>query len=1010
MRNRGVVRLFSILLALVCIYYLSFTFVSSRVEKKAAQIAKGNEKKEFHYLDSMSGETVYNFLGIRKYTYKEVKQKEINLGLDLKGGMNVTLEISVVDLVRALSNYSKDSTFNSAIRMAQLKQKNSQEDFVTLFGQAYKEIDPNARLAANFLTPELKDRITFNSTNDDVIKVIKEEADAAIDNSFNILRSRIDRFGVVSPNIQKLSQRGRILVELPGVKDKDRVRNLLQGTASLEFWETFENQEVYPYLLEVNEMLKEMNIGTKSSTSSNGTTANTSTANDLLSELSDSTSQASAEEKKDDLSLLDEIETDKSKSPSDASSELSTDYPLFSVLTPNVNNEGQLFPGPVIGIANYSDTSTVNTYLNLAKQKSILPRDLKLSWQLKPFDEKGVFFQLVALKITTRDGKAPLDGGVITDANQDFGQSQASAEVNMSMNSEGAKVWARMTKDNLGKSIAIALDGYVVSYPTVQSEITGGRSNITGNFTVEEAKDLANMLKSGKMPAPANIVEEYVVGPTLGKESISAGLWSFIIAFIFVMLFMMLMYSGQAGNVANVALLVNLFFMMGILASFGAVLTLPGIAGMVLTVGMAVDANVLIYERIQEELRAGKGLKLAVADGFKNAFSAIIDGQLTTLITGIILYLSNSGPVKGFATTLIIGIATSLFTAIFITRLILEFFLSKNINVKFITKFALKILQSTNYKFIKNRKIAYWISGVIIGVSLISMVVRGFDYGIDFKGGRTYVVEFKEDVKVAQVSQLLADEFGSAPEVKTFGSDNTVRITTDFKIDENNKEIDMQIEDMLFSGLKPIVGEITRDNFTQNYIRSSNKVGPTISDDIKKGALIAVFFSLVGIFIYVMIRFKKWYYSLGGIAALAHDAIAVLGFFSIFRGLLPFNMEVDQTFIAAILTVIGFSINDTVVIYDRIREYLGLHPKETIENNMDNAINHTLRRTLNTSLSVIVVLLAIIIFGGASIRGFAVAMLIGCISGVYSTVFVATPISFDVQRWVEKRKLKKGRA
>ncbi len=1009
MQNKGVIRLFSILLALVCIYQLSFTLVSTRVEKKAAQIAKGNDKKEFHYLDSMSGETVYNFLGIRKFTYKEVKQREINLGLDLKGGMNVTLEISVVDLVKALSNYSKDSTFNAALRLAQEKQKNSQEDFVSLFGKAFEEIDPNAKLAANFLTPELKDKITFNSTNNDVIEVIKEEADAAIDNSFNILRSRIDRFGVVSPNIQKLSQRGRILVELPGVKDKERVRNLLQGTASLEFWETFENQEVYPYLLEVNNMLKDMNIGTSvKSAKSQSDKTGTSSAEGLLDEAKDSASQVSEGEKKDDLSLLDEIETKKDDSPADASGNMKSDYPLFNVLMPNVNNQGQLFQGPVIGIANYSDTSTVNYYLSLARQKSLLPRDLRLSWQLKPFDEKGVFFQLIALKITTRDGKAPLDGGVITNANQDFGQNKASAEVNMSMNSEGSKIWARMTKDNLGKSIAIVLDGYVVSYPTVQVEITGGRSNITGNFTVEEAKDLANMLKSGKMPAPANIVEEYVVGPTLGKESINAGMWSFIIAFIFVMLFMMLMYTGQAGNVANTALLLNLFFIMGVLASFGAVLTLPGIAGIVLTVGMAVDANVLIYERIQEELRAGKGLKLAVADGFKNAFSAIIDGQLTTMLTGIVLYFFGSGPIKGFATTLIIGILTSLFTAIFITRLILEFFLSKNINVKFITKFATRILQSTNYKFIRNRKIAYWISGTIIGVSLLSMIFRGFDYGIDFKGGRTYVVEFKQDVKVADVAQLLADEFGSAPEVKTFGSNNTVRITTDFRIDENSKEVDNQIEDLLFSGLKPMTGEISKDNFVQNFIKSSNKVGPTISDDIKKGAIIAIFLSLIGIFIYILIRFKKWYFSLGGIAALAHDAIVVLGFFSIFRGLLPFNMEVDQTFIAAILTVIGYSINDTVVIYDRIREYLGLHPKETLENNMDNAVNHTLRRTLNTSLSVIVVLLAIIIFGGASIRGFAVAMLIGCISGVYSTVFVATPISYDVQRLVEKRKLKKG--
>jgi SecD/SecF fusion protein len=992
MQNKGVIRLFAILLAIVCLYQLSFTFVANRVEKKAAEVARGNELKEVHYLDSMSSEVVYN-LGIRKYTYKEVQQREIQLGLDLKGGMNVTLEISVVDLVRALSNDSKDATFNAAINRALEKQKNSQEDFVTLFGKAFKEIDPNASLAANFLTPTLKDRISFNSTNEEVIKVIQAEADAAIENSFNILRSRIDRFGVVSPNLQMLAQKGRILVELPGVKDKARVRNLLQGTAALEFWETFENQEVYPYLLQVNDMMKEINKGGSTSVAA-------------ATEASSDSTKAT-----DDSSLLDELNTAAVTEKKDASAATQGDnseYPLFNVLIPNVNQKGQLFPGPVVGFANFGDTATVNKYIEIARQKSIIPRDLKLAWGLKPFDEKGALYQLIALRITTRDGKAPLDGGVIVDADQDFGQNQASAEVNMTMNSEGAKTWARITKDNLGKSVAIVLDGYVASYPTVQSEITGGRSNITGNFTVEEAKDLANMLKSGKMPAPAKIVEEYVVGPTLGKESISAGLWSFVISFALVLCFMMLMYSSQAGNIANIALLTNLFFLMGVLASFGAVLTLPGIAGIVLTVGMAVDANVLIYERIQEEMRGGKALRLAISDGYKNAFSAIIDGQLTTMITGIVLYMFGSGPIKGFATTLIIGIVTSIFTSVFISRLIFEFCLSKNWDLKIITKFALKILQSTNYKFISKRKTWYWISGIIIGAGILSMVFRGFDYGIDFKGGRTYVVEFKQNVRVADVQSALAAKFGSAPEVKTYGSDNTVRITTDYKIDDKEVAVDNEIEGLLYDGLKSIAGNsVSKEVFTQDFIQSSNKVGPTISDDIKKGALWAVFFSLIAIFLYVMVRFKKWYYSLGGIAALAHDTLIVLSFFSIFRGLLPMSMDIDQNFVAAILTVIGYSINDTVVIFDRIREYVGLHPKENLENNMDNAVNHTLRRTLNTSLSVLVVLLAIIIFGGDSIRGFAVAMFIGCISGVYSTVFIATPIAYDAKNWDDRRKAKK---
>jgi len=976
MQNKGVIRLFAILLALVCVYQLSFTFVAGRVEKKAAQIAKGNQLKEVHYLDSISSETVYNFLGIRKYTYKEVKQRELNLGLDLKGGMNVTLEISVVDLVRAMSNYSKDETFNKAIQLAFEKQKNSQSDFVTLFGEAYYEIDPNARLAAVFLTPELKDKISFNSSNSDVIKVIKEEAGAAIDNSFNILRSRIDRFGVSQPNIQMLSQSGRILVELPGVKDKDRVRNLLQGTASLEFWETFENQEVYSFLLQANDLIKDIEKAPSSAIKSISTTTESS-------------------EKSDDLSLLDELETSKDSTSVNKTKDQATEYPLFAVLIPNSNQQGQLFPGPAVGFSHFGDTAAVNKYLNMPQIKALFPRDLKFAWQLKPFDEKGNFYQLVALKITTRDGRAPLDGDAINDARQDFGQSQASAEVNMNMNSDGAKIWARMTKDNIGKSIAIVLDGFVVSYPTVQTEITGGRSNITGNFSVEEAKDLANMLKSGKMPAPANIVEEYVVGPSLGQESINSGLWSFVIAFLLVLVYMLLMYSYHAGGVANIALVANLFLLIGVLASFGAVLTLPGIAGIVLTMGMAVDANVLIFERINEELKGGKGIKLAVQDGYKHAYSAIIDGQVTTLLTGIVLYIFGSGPIKGFATTLIIGIMTSLFTAIFISRLIFEFMLSKDINIRFISKATKNLLQNIDFKFIGKRKLAYFISGTLIVISIASIAIKGFDYGIDFKGGRTYVIEFKNDVKVSDVSTMLAGQFGSAPEVKTFGSDRQVRLTTDYHIDDQSSTIDNQVEDMLYQGLSPIIGNIAKDDFTNNYIKSSTKVGPTISDDIKKDAILAILFALIAIFLYILVRFKNWQYGLGGVIALAHDSIIVLGAFSLFSGILPFSLEIDQAFIAAILTVIGYSINDTVIIFDRIREHVGLYPKRKMIDNMDHAINSTLRRTLNTALTTLVVLLAIFIFGGDSIRGFTFALLVGITIGTYSSVFVASPITYE---------------
>jgi SecD/SecF fusion protein len=975
MQNKGVIRLFTILLALVCVYQLSFTFVAGRVEKKAAEIARGNQLKEVHYLDSVSGETVYNFLGIRKYNYKEVKQRELNLGLDLKGGMNVTLEISVVDLVRAMTNYTKDETFNKAIQLASEKQKNSQSDFVTLFGEAYKEIDPNARMAAVFLTPELKDKISFNSTNAEVLNVIEAEADAAIDNSFNILRSRIDRFGVSQPNIQMLSQRGRILVELPGVKDKDRVRNLLQGTASLEFWETFENQEVYSVLLQANDVIKDLN-------------KTTSTAGE-------STTVAEKTEKSDDLSLLDELETSKDSTSADKTKDQASEYPLFAILIPNANQQGQLFPGPAVGFSHFGDTAAVNKYLNMPQIKALFPRDLKFAWQLKPFDEKGNFYQLVALKITTRDGRAPLDGDAVNDARQDFGQGQASAEVNMNMNSDGAKIWARMTKDNIGKSIAIVLDGFVVSYPTVQTEITGGRSNITGNFTVEEAKDLANMLKSGKMPAPANIVEEYVVGPSLGQQSINAGLWSFVIAFILVLIYMLMMYSYHAGASANLALIANLFFLIGVLASFGAVLTLPGIAGIVLTMGMAVDANVLIYERVNDELKGGKGLKLAIQDGYRNAYSAIIDGQVTTLLTGIVLYIFGSGPIKGFATTLIIGIMTSLFTSIFITRLNFEYLLSKDINIKFISNKTKNWLQNVNFNFIGKRKIAYFISGTLLVISIGSIAIKGFDFGIDFKGGRTYVIEFKNDVKVEEVSKLLASQFGSAPEVKTFGSARQVRLTTDYHIDDQNATIDNQIEDMLYEGLKPLTGSVEKDVFLNDFIKSSTKVGPTISDDIKKDAILAIFFALVAIFLYILVRFRNWQFGLGGVIALMHDSIIVLGAFSLFSGILPFTLEIDQAFIAAILTVIGYSINDTVIIFDRIREYIGLYPKRRIASNMNHAMNSTLRRTLNTSLTTLVVLLAIFIFGGDSIRGFTFALLVGIGIGTYSSVFVAAPITFE---------------
>lgn len=997
MQNKGAILTFAILLAAVCLYQLTFTFKAAQIERRAKEYAQGDPAKEYFYLDSISGEVVYNFLGLKKFTYKDVKELEINLGLDLKGGMNVTLEVSVVDVIRALSNYNPDSTFNAALARAIELQKASTQDFVTLFGQAFQEIDPNARLAAIFNTLELRDRVNFNSTNAEVLDVIRREADAAIDNSFNILRTRIDRFGVAQPNIQQLQTRGRILVELPGIDNPERVRKLLQGTAQLEFWETYENQEVYPYLMQANQRLREITGSTEPSAPAD----NQPEAQTTESTVADTTRAETPS------SLLDELKSDTTGVAPEGANDLENfrkEFPLFALLTPSTDQTGNLFPGPVVGVAHARDTAEVNRILAREQIRNIFPRNMIFRWTAKPIDQAGTFYRLIALKVTTRDGQAPLTGEVITDARQDFDQFGGRPEVAMAMNSEGAKTWARMTKENIGKSIAIVLDGYVRSYPTVQNEITGGRSSITGLENIEEAKDLANILKSGKMPAPARIIQEEVVGPSLGKEAISAGLYSFLIAFIIVLLYMLFFYSKKAGLAANFALIANMFFIVGILASLGAVLTLPGIAGIVLTIGMSVDANVLIYERVQEELNAGKGLKLAISDGYKNAYSAIIDGQVTTLLTGIVLYLFGSGPIKGFATTLVIGILTSLFSAIFITRLIFEWQLKHNRNITFTSKITSNWLQNTHIKFLEKRKIAYIISGSLIVISLLSIAIRGFNYGIDFKGGRTYTVRFDQDVRVADIQSSLAAVYGTAPEVKTFGGNNQVRITTTYKVDDMSDTVDDEVETLLYQGLVNggFLNNVSFDDFSTNYRMSSQKVGPTISYDIKKDAVIAVIFSLIIIFLYILVRFSNWQYGLGAVAALAHDTIIVLGIFSLLYSILPFSLEIDQAFIAAILTVMGYSINDTVVVFDRIREYLKLYPKRDSEHTMDQAINGTLRRTFSTSLSTFVVLLAIFLFGGATIRGFTFALLVGILVGTYSSIFVATPIVYDTQMRIRR--------
>ena len=856
--------------------------------------------------------------------------------------MNVTLEVSVVDVIRAMSNYNKDANFNAAINMAIDKQLDSQDDFVTLFAQSFTEINPEGKLASIFYTPELKDKITSNSTNDEVMGVIRLEVEDAIDRSFNILRSRIDRFGVSQPNIQRLEGSGRILVELPGVKDPERVRKLLQGTAQLEFWETYENAEILGAIDQINAYLKSQVVEEEE------TVSEVEEVQEELASEDDFDSSLSI----DDLSAVSEAASD---SAAMTAEQFSRENPLYAVLFPNLNQSNQPNEGPVCGISSVKDTAAVNAYLNMDEVKDILPRDVRFAWTVKPYDPEGKFVQLVALKVTTRDGKAAMEGDVVTDARTDFGQFNGSPEVSMAMNAEGARQWKRLTADNIGKSVAIVLDNYVYSFPTVQAEISGGRSQITGNFTINEANDLSNILKSGKLPAPARIIEEAIVGPSLGQEAIDSGLRSFIIALSLVLLYMMFYYSF-AGLVSNVALLANLFFVFGVLSSLGAVLTLPGIAGIVLTIGMSVDANVLIYERIREELLNGKGLKLAVSDGYKNAYSSIIDANVTTLLTGIILYIFGSGPIKGFATTLVIGILTSLFSAIFITRLIFQWRLEKKGTASFDNSITKGAFKNTAIDFFGKRKFFYGVSSLIILIGIGSLVTKKLNYGVDFKGGRTFVVRFDQPVDNEAVRNSLADYFVDDsglkmfPEVKTFGDNNQVKITTKFLIDSKELSADVVVAEKLDNGLS-VIG---------NYeIMSSQKVGPTIADDIKVSALWSIMFSLLVIFLYILLRFRKWQFSLGAVAAVFHDVLIVLSIFSLFYGILPFSLEIDQAFIAALLTIIGYSLNDTVVVFDRIREHMGLYKKKEFTSLVNNALNSTLSRTVNTSLTTFFVLLVI---------------------------------------------------
>ena len=995
MQNKGLVRLFAIALALVCIFYLSFSFVTGHYNNQAKEYAKGDKLKEFNYLDSVASTKVW--LG---YTLKECREKEINLGLDLKGGMNVTLEVSEADILRSLSDYSTNANFNLALVNAiELQKTNSQKAYIDLFVESYTKLDPNAKLATIFSTFELKDKISLTTSNSDVIKVLKTEVEGAISNSFNVLRQRIDRFGVVQPNIQKLGN-GRILIELPGIKEPERVRKLLQGSANLEFWETYDLSEIINNIVDANKVLAKLNV------SGTDTIAAAKTATTIQpKKLSDVDSLKAALQKKNATATANANDSlqmqEKNKK----------ENPLFAVLQVNAQG-GQAGRGPVIGYAHSKDTVLINNYFKTKQVREILPRDLGLRWSVKSLDKKGEIFQLIAIKISNRDGRAPLSGEVITDARADFSQTSAYANVSMTMNAEGSKTWARMTKDNIGKSIAISLDGYIYSFPTVNTEITGGSSQITGNFTVDEAKDLANTLKSGKMPAPARIVQENIVGPSLGQEAINNGLISFIIAFVLVLLYMVLYYGLIPGLIADIALLINVFFLSGVLASFGAVLTLPGIAGIVLTLGMAVDANVLMYERIREEMNKGKTMRKAIDDGIGHALSAIIDSNVTTVITGVILAYFGSGPIKGFAVTEIIGVATSFFTAVFLTRYMLYMYSNRETSkeIKFITGVTENWFKDTKVDFMGIRKWMYGLSIALMLISCISFATRGFSLGIDFSGGRNYIVAFDRPVNADNVRRMLEKGFeGDMPQVITIGTDNQVRIATKYKINDNSPTIDNEIEGKIFENLKPLLNSsVTKESFIKENIKSSQKVGPTVADDIKRSAVWAVILAIFGIGIYIFIRFKEWGYALGAIVSLAHDAVITLGLFSLFYGFLPFSMEIDQSFIAAILTVIGYSVHDTVINYDRIRENVNLFPKRDRISLINLSVNEMLGRTFSTTATVILTLLSMFIFGGETIRGFIFAMLFGIFIGTYSSVFIASPITVEMEKLISMARAKKA--
>ena len=983
MQNKGFVRVFAILLTLVCVFYLSFSFVTRYYTNKAKEYAKGDEKVEQDYLDSLANEKVW----FGNWTLKDCREMEISLGLDLKGGMNVILEVSVPDVIKTLADNKTDEAFNQALSTAAKQATTSQDDVITLFVREYHRLAPDQPLAQLFATQQLKDKVNQKSSDAEVEKVLREEVKAAVDNSYNVLRTRIDRFGVVQPNIQSLEDKmGRIMVELPGIKEPERVRKLLQGSANLEFWETYNANEVAPYLQSADNKLRVLQ---STQTAADSTAVDTvATEAPVVAQATSTTDSLAAALKGESKSQAADLE------------QIKKEHPLLAILQVNPNG------GPVVGYASYKDTAEINRYLSMPEVLSELPKDLRLKWGVSAvaFDPKAQTFELYAIKSTERNGRAAMEGDVIVDAKDDYDQ-YGKPCVSMSMNTDGARRWAQLTKQNINRSIAIVLDSYVYSAPNVMNEITGGNSVITGHFTPDETKDLANVLKSGKMPAPAHIVQEDIVGPSLGQASINAGIISFIVALVLLMIYMCSMYGFIPGMVANGALILNLFFTLGILSSFQAALTMSGIAGMVLSLGMAVDANVLIYERTKEELRAGKGVKKALADGYSNAFSAIFDSNLTSIITGIILFNFGTGPIRGFATTLIIGILISFFTAVFMTRLFYEHFMGKDklLNLTFCTGISKNLMANTHFDFMGRRKVWMTTTLIVVVVCLGFLFTRGLSQSIDFTGGRNFKVQFEKEVEPEQVRELISSKFGDANvSVIAIGTDGkTVRISTNYRIQEEGSNVDSEIEAYLYETLKPLLTQnisletfIDRENHTGGSIISSQKVGPSIADDIKVSAIWSVVLALIAIGLYILLRFRNIAYSIGSVAALACDTIVILGAYSIFWGILPFSLEIDQTFIGAILTAIGYSINDKVVIFDRVREFLGLYPKRDKLTLFNDSLNTTLARTINTSLSTLIVLLCIFILGGDSIRSFAFAMILGVVFGTLSSLFVASPIAF----------------